>query len=257
MLKCLKHQWHTSSKLAAHHDIIARLEDLISELHEEPTKADLYSQLSLPSTPKSPLAGLQRAAFSATLPSPAVWTGSGEATPSGYMPRTNTLPASSRSSLRLLTAQSTTLTSLPSSKPKPTLIAKAYFCLAQWQQAVLSKSLDDEAVQTISSHYSTASAHAPHGWGKVWHKYGIFNMMALRYRLEQNHSQGPQTLMPLVVNAMHSFFKSVSMPCSETRHETLQVCAACDLLVLRLYGSTGQVPHRSVPHLDFCHHHRQ
>jgi hypothetical protein len=114
--------------------------------------------------------------------------------------------------------------SLPTGKPKPTLIAKAYFCLAQWQQAVLSKNLDDEAVQMISSHYGTASAHAPHGWGKVWHKCGIFNMMALRYRLEHRHSQNPQTLMPLVVNAMHAFFKSVSMPCTETRHETLQAC---------------------------------
>lgn len=221
MLSCLKHQWHTSSKMSAHHDIIARLEDLIADLHEEPAKAGLYSHLSMPPDAGRAVRGVS---FAPTRSAPL----SNEVTSfSNQLLRSSGHPASGRSSFRAtaVTGAAATVTGLPSGKPKPTLIAKAYFCLAQWQQAVSSKHLDDEQVHVISSHYRAATAHAPHGWGKVWHKFGIFNMMALRTRLEARRGHDAAAIMPLVVNAMHAFFKSVSMSSSETRHETLQVHA--------------------------------
>ena len=76
-------------------------------------------------------------------------------------------------------------------------------------------------------HYRSAAAHAPPDWGKVWHKYGIFNMMALRHRLEASRGQEPQgSSRQLIANAMHAFFRSVGSSSSEKRHETLQVRTA-------------------------------
>ena len=78
-------------------------------------------------------------------------------------------------------------------------------------------------VEVINTHYRSAAAHAPPDWGKVWHKYGIFNMMALRHRLEIGRGQEPKgASRQLIANAMHAFFQSVGSSSSDTRHETLQ-----------------------------------
>ena len=78
-------------------------------------------------------------------------------------------------------------------------------------------------MELINTHYRSAAAHAPPDWGKVWHKYGIFNMMALRHRLEIGRGQEPKgSSRQLIANAMHAFFQSVGSSSSDTRHETLQ-----------------------------------
>ena len=82
-------------------------------------------------------------------------------------------------------------------------------------------------VELVNTYYRSAAAHAPRGWGKVWHKYGIFNMMALRHRLEHGASGSGgapnATCLQLILNAMHAFFQSVAARSSDMQHETLQV----------------------------------
>jgi hypothetical protein len=222
MLGCLKHQWHTSCKLSTHLDIVSRLEELISELLAEPLMAGQYSSLCLPSTTQQPPTTPTGTRVSILLPVPCATSGVEAGTAGATFSRAaGTLPSSTRSSFRIPT---TPIATLPACKQKPTLIAKAYFCLAQWQQAMAGKCMDDEQTNLINGYYRSATKHAPDGWGKVWHKFGIFSMMALRLRLERRRGQEPiEDSTPLIVNAMHAFFQSVSMSSSESRHETLQV----------------------------------
>ena len=213
MLGCLKHQWHTTNKVAGQREILARLEDLIAELWADTAKAGLSNAISLPSTPHqlTPTAS-HTAPFTQT-------AASFDAT----CQRVGTLPSSTRSSFRAATPPPPATPTISGARPKPNLLSKALFCLAQCQQVVAGKALDDATTELINSNYRAATENAPAGWGKVWHKFGIFNMMALRLRLE-GHRAGElaEGTTALIVNAMQGFFKSVSMSSSDARHETLQ-----------------------------------
>ena len=166
LLHCFKHVWHTTTKLTAQRDVIDRLEDLVTELLGDPTKADMTFTLSMPGTP--PAGGHQTAAGT-----PSHTGRVGGAFPFASNSGIITADAGATALSTALTARGGGLTSTRSSfrmppskqqstagvlmgatgmrgRQKPPLIAKAYFCLAQWRQATAGKSLNQDTVRCRS-----------------------------------------------------------------------------------------------------------
>ena len=149
LLGCLKHQWNSTNKLNTKVDVIARLEDLISELLLDTSKADLCATLSTPGTPTTaPHTPTHTSRVHFSLPGA---SGPLQGDPMmanmtlgrpGGAGGLQSMTQSMRMPSRLNPGQ-TLIAPLARARGKPGLLAKAYFCLAQWQQAVAGKAIDD------------------------------------------------------------------------------------------------------------------
>ena len=201
-------------------EIIDRATELIHELSTDVHKAKLDSGLSLPRfTIVSSLIHTRttKAGTSGSSRSTGEWDlGSPEAVQQALLPATTEAPSS------VIQLSDLTLAK------KPSLIAKAYFCLAQWKSQVATE-LSQETADEINKVFDLATKRAP-TWGKLWHKQGIFNMLVLREWIATNR-RPLQDCTYIISTSVMAFFKSVTMHNSGSRHETLQVC-------LR-YGGTG------------------
>lgn len=216
MLYCLKHQWSINPKMSMRLGIIDRATELINELSADADKAQLDSGLNLPrftiATSLIHISNTARSKASAAR-GPAVWgLGSPEATPEALLPGDTEAPMSVIKIADLTIAN------------KPSLIAKAYFCLAQWKSQV-AKELSQETADEINEVFDLATQRAP-TWGKLWHKQGIFNMLVLREWIATNR-RPLQDCTYIISTSVMAFFKSVTMHSSGSRHETLQVRLPC------------------------------
>lgn len=217
MLYCLKHQWSINPKMSVRLDIIDRATALINELSADKEKAQLDSGLNLPRfTIATSLIHISNTARSkaSSARGPAAWgLASPEATPEALLPGDTAEAPMSVIKIADLTIAN-----------KPSLIAKAYFCLAQWKSQV-AKELSQETADEINEVFDLATQRAP-TWGKLWHKQGIFNMLVLREWIATNR-RPLQDCTYIISTSVMAFFKSVTMHSSGSRHETLQVRLQC------------------------------
>lgn len=214
MLYCLKHQWAMNPKMSMRLEIIERATELINELNADSDKAELDSGLSLPRfTIASALIHARgtQARSAGTSRGPSTWglTTQVEVQEGLLAVESGEAPQSiiRISDLRIA--------------HKPSLIAKAYFCLAQWKSQV-AKELSQETADEINEVFELATQRAP-AWGKLWHKQGIFNMLVLRDWIATNR-RPLQDCTYIISTSVMAFFKSVTMHSRGSRHETLQVC---------------------------------
>lgn len=217
MLYCLKHQWSINPKMSMKVEIIDRATQLIHELSADADKAQLDSGLSLPRfTIASSLihtANTQARTGGAARAGGAWSLSVTEAAQEALLPTETPEAPSSVIKLADLTIAN-----------KPSLIAKAYFCLAQWKSQV-AKELSQETADEINEVFELATQRAP-AWGKLWHKQGIFNMLVLREWIATNR-RPLQDCTYIISTSVMAFFKSVTMHNPGSRHETLQVCLLC------------------------------
>ena len=216
MLYCLKHIWAQNTGMQRT-ETIDRMSELLEELKQSHESAGLLCNFHLPRfTLVSQHIQKTLSANSNKSAQQPVWQ---LADDSGGSPAAfGRLPSS-------VPGVPNKIVSLQSLVPpnKPNLIAKAYFCKAQWT-VTTNKIYSAELAQEIDAEFRAASEHAP-SWGKLWHKYGIFNMHVLR-----DWFGGPvpsrrpvEECTDVIACAMKAFFKSVEMCGNGNRHETLQV----------------------------------
>lgn len=227
MLYCLKHLWVQKSMPA--HEVIDRMTELLEELKESHDSANLVCTFHLPRFT------LVSQHIQKTLPVNSNKSGSmNMQQPAWQIADDSGSPVASRmpSSVPGVPNKIVSLQSLVPPN-KPSLIAKAYFCKAQWT-FVTNKEFSTELTDEINSAFQAATEHAP-SWGKLWHKYGIFNMLVLRDWLGGVYAsrRPPEECTHIIASAVKAFFKSVDMCGSGNRHETLQACSyhpRCDCL---------------------------
>ena len=167
MLGCLKHQWHVSSKATSRQHLIGRLDDLVSELLLDTAKAELCASFSA-SAPGTPSGAISNVAGTPTHTTRFALPAASSALPHAgealgltgvTAPYDRTLRSAVSMGGGTHTMQHSTRTSMRRGspppmapgmagvglgrRPRPPLLAKAYFCLAQWHQAVSGKVLDD------------------------------------------------------------------------------------------------------------------
>lgn len=225
MLYCLKHLW--AQKTMPLLEVIDRMTELLDELKESRESANLVCNFHLPrfilvsqhiqkNLPGNPNKSGAINLLSTQQPTWQIAEDSGS-------------PAASRV-LSSVPGVPNKIVSLQSLIPdnKPNLIAKAYFCKAQWTFHV-NKEFSAELTEQINDAFEAATDHAPK-WGKLWHKYGIFNMLVLRDWLG-HRKQAEEDCTKIISNAVKAFFISVDMCGSGNRHETLQVHPSAQVFV--------------------------
>jgi hypothetical protein len=220
MLYCLKHQWVQKTMPAL--EVIDRMKELIEELEDKPDSASLVSNFHLPRFT------LVSQHIQKHLPVKLSKAGGRSASSWALEEASSSvLPSRLAASAPGVPNQIVSLQSLVPAN-KPNLIAKAYFCLAQWKFAV-NKEFTQEITEDINANFTSATEHAP-TWGKLWHKLGIFNMLVLRDWVSTRRPVAECTA--IISLSVKAFFMSVNMCCTGNRHETLQVrnthaCHAC------------------------------
>jgi hypothetical protein len=161
LLHCLKHQWHTTKSVTTQVNLIQRLGGVLEHLLLDTEQAGFCPALSMPGTPTpSTPSGTSRVAFTFPSVSAPGALGADRAVlmaggPGRVATGTTGMLTSTRSSFLLPSKQAsmvaaptaTAAAALPAQpRHKPSLLAKAYFYLAQWQQAVAGKQLDEAQV---------------------------------------------------------------------------------------------------------------
>jgi hypothetical protein len=215
MLCCLKHQWHVNTKNAHQLEMIDRLQDLIHEIEGNEALGSMRNNLRLPRFNMITHLIQQNVTSKTARPnvrSAAPWQPYANASSPLLQQATRPPQALGK------------VVSLENLLPdvKPPLIAKSYFCMAQWQGIKAGRNISEQQLNSVNAYYESAQQVSQGGWAKMWHKYGIFNMIALRMWLE-NQTKTEAQCLNVIINSMRAFAKSVALCHSGNRHETLQV----------------------------------